>query len=283
MNVQPPPHGSATWRARLYRIIFEADTPAGRRFDVFLIAAIVTSVAVVLLESVASIRARHGSALFALEWFFTVLFTVEYILRLLTVRRPRSYATSFLGVIDFVAVIPTWAALIIPGSQYFVTIRILRLLRIFRVLKLTEYMVEAGVISSALRASRRKIFVFLFAVVTLVVIVAALIYVIEGPEHGYSDIPTAMYWAIVTLTTVGYGDISPGTPVGKLLASLLMITGYSIIAVPTGIVTAEMTVRRGSAEPRDCPACGRSGHDGDARHCKFCGGALESLTPTAAS
>ncbi|HEY0140162.1 MAG TPA: ion transporter [Thermoanaerobaculia bacterium] len=266
---------TSRWRQRLHTVIFEADTLAGRTFDVALIVCIVSSVAVVMLESVASINARWHRELFAIEMLFTVLFTIEYVLRLIAVRRPLAYARSLYGVIDILAVAPAWLALIVPGAQLFVTVRVLRVLRIFRVLKLTEYLNEAGVITNALRASRRKIFVFLSAVLTLVVIVGALMYVIEGPANGFADIPLSMYWAIVTLTTVGYGDISPQTPLGKLLASAVMIMGYAIIAVPTGIVTSELTAARYRGHSRQaCPACGREGHDDDAVHCKYCGAAL---------
>ena len=266
---------TSAWRQRLHTVIFEADTPGGRAFDVALIVSIVASVTLVMLESVAAIRARWGAELFAAEMVFTILFTIEYILRLVAVRRPLVYARSLFGVIDLLAVAPTWLALVIPGAQLFLTVRVLRVLRIFRVLKLTAYLAEAGVITAALRASRRKISVFLFAVVTIVVMIGALIYVVEGPENGYSDIPLSMYWTIVTLTTVGYGDISPQTPLGKFLASLVMITGYAIIAVPTGIVTSEMTAARTRRQSRQaCPSCGREGHDEDAKHCKYCGAAL---------
>jgi voltage-gated potassium channel len=263
------------WRQRLHTVIFEADTPAGRAFDGALIVCILASVTVVILESVASIDARWHRELFATEITFTVLFTIEYILRLVAVRRPLAYARSALGIIDLLAVAPTWLTLFIPGAQFFLTVRVLRLLRIFRILKLSEYLIEAGVITSALRASRRKIFVFLFAVITLVVLIGALMYMIEGPAHGFDDILTSMYWAIVTLTTVGYGDLSPQTALGKLLASVVMVLGYAIIAVPTGIVTSELTAARGRGLSRQsCPACGREGHDDDATHCKYCGSAL---------
>jgi voltage-gated potassium channel len=266
---------TSRWRQRLHTVIFEADTPAGRAFDVTLIVCILASVSVVAMESIASIDARWHDELFAAEIVFTVLFTIEYVLRLLAVRRPLAYARSFLGIIDLLAIAPTWLALFIPGAQFFLTIRVLRLLRIFRILKLTEYLAEAGVISGALRASRRKIFVFLFAVITLVVLIGSLMYIVEGPVHGFTDIPTSMYWAIVTLTTVGYGDLSPKTPLGKLLASMVMIMGYAIIAVPTGIVTAELTASHRSGHSRQsCPACGREGHDDDATHCKYCGSPL---------
>ncbi len=268
-------YDNSGWRQRLHTVIFEADTRAGRAFDVALILCIVASVAVVVFESIGSLGARWRHELFVAEVAFTLLFTVEYILRLVAVRRPLAYARSFLGVIDLLAIAPTWLTLFVPGAQFFLTIRVLRLLRIFRILKLSEYLAEAGVITSALRASRRKIFVFLFAVITLVVLIGALMYMIEGPAHGFHDIPTSMYWAIVTLTTVGYGDLSPQTPMGKLLASVVMVLGYAIIAVPTGIVTSELTAARGRGHSRQsCPSCGREGHDDDATHCKYCGTAL---------
>ena len=266
---------TSPWRQRLHTVIFEADTPAGRAFDVALIVCILASVSVVILETIDSIGRRWQYELLAAEMAFTFLFTIEYVLRLIAVRKPLAYARSSLGVIDLLAIAPTWLALVVPGTQLFLTVRVLRLLRIFRILKLTEYLAEAGVITAALRASRRKISVFLFAVVTLVVLIGALMYMIEGPAHGFDDILVSMYWAIVTLTTVGYGDISPQTPLGKLLASVVMVIGYAIIAVPTGIVTSELTAARGRGGSRQaCPSCGREGHDDDATHCKYCGTAL---------
>lgn len=265
---------SSRWRQRLHTVIFESDTPAGRGFDIALIIAIVASIVVVMIESVAGYRAQWGPQLFAIEITFTILFTIEYVLRLIAVRKPLSYARSFFGVIDLLAIMPTWLAILVPGAQFFLTIRVLRLLRIFRILKLTEYLSEAGVIMSALRASRRKISVFLFTVITLVVIIGALIHMVEGPENGYTDIPISMYWTIVTLTTVGYGDLAPKTALGKLLASAVMVIGYAIIAVPTGIVTSEFTMQRRGHSRQACPSCGREGHDDDATHCKYCGVAL---------
>ena len=265
---------TSPWRQRLHTVIFESDTRAGRAFDVVLIVCIVASVGVVVLESIASVQVRWGRELFVAETFFTGLFTVEYVLRLLAVRRPLEYARSPLGIIDLLAVAPTWLVLVTPGARFFLTVRVLRLLRIFRILKLTEYLAEAGVITGALRASRRKIFVFLFAVLMLVVLIGALMYIVEGPTNGFDDIPTSMYWAIVTLTTVGYGDLSPKTGLGKFLASAVMILGYAIIAVPTGIVTSELTAARRGTSRQACPSCGREGHDEDAKHCKYCGVAL---------
>jgi voltage-gated potassium channel len=265
------PVDKPSWRHRLHTVIFESDTRAGRLFDTVLIVCILASVATVILETVGWIHVRWGAELFAVEMFFTALFTIEYVARLLVVRKPLRYATSPLGLIDLLAVAPTWLALLVPGAAYFLTIRVLRLLRIFRVLKLTEYLAEAGLIVRALRASRRKILVFMFSVVTMVVVIGSLIYVVEGPEHGFTSIPTAMYWAIVTLTTVGYGDLSPQTPFGKFLASIVMIIGYAVIAVPTGIVTAEFAGQARGTSRQACPSCGREGHDDDATHCKYCG------------
>jgi voltage-gated potassium channel len=267
---------TSRWRQRLHTVIFESDTRAGRVFDMALIGCIVASIALVMLESVATIGARWHRELFAAEVLFTVLFTVEYALRLVAVRRPLAYARSALGVVDLLAIAPTWLALVVPGAQFFLTVRVLRLLRIFRILKLREYLSEAAVITTALRASRRKIAVFLYTVMTLVVLIGALMYMVEGPEHGFTDIPVSMYWAIVTLTTVGYGDLSPQTGLGKVLASVVMVLGYAIIAVPTGIVTSELTASRyrGGQSRQACPACGREGHDDDAKHCKHCGSAL---------
>ncbi len=262
------------WRARLHEVIFEADTPAGRAFDVCLLVAILVSVIAVMLESVASIRREYGGVLRAVEWTVTVVFTIEYALRLVAVDRPWRYARSFFGVVDFLAVVPTYLALALPQAQSLMVIRTVRLLRVFRILKLAHFLGEAQQLVLALRASRRKITVFLGGVVTIVVVMGALMYLVEGEEHGFTSIPTSMYWAVVTMTTVGYGDIAPRTTVGQLLASVLMILGYAIIAVPTGIVSVEMA-RTGRAVSRQaCPACGAEGHDVDATHCKYCGAHL---------
>lgn len=267
------PH--AAWQQRLHTIIFEADTPAGRAFDVLLLVSIGLSVLVVFFESVPDIRARYGPLLLRIEWIFTILFTVEYLLRLLSVQQPLRYAVSFFGVVDLLSILPTYLSLLIPGTQYLLVIRILRLLRIFRVLKLVEYLQEANILRRAILASRRKISVFLFTVITLVVIIGALMYVVEGEQHGFTSIPISIYWAVVTLTTVGYGDLSPQTPAGRLLATLVMLIGYGIIAVPTGIVTFELS-RAATLEvsTQACPSCGAEGHDSDAVYCKYCGSQL---------
>jgi voltage-gated potassium channel len=265
----------AALRDRLHEVIFEADTPAGRAFDTALLIAIVASVVVVMLESVASVHAVAGPWLVALEWCFTVLFSVEYILRLLSVSRPLRYARSFYGVVDLLATLPTYLSLLVPGAQGLLVIRILRLLRIFRVFKLVTYLNESRMLMAALRASGRKISIFLFAILTVVVILGAAMYVVEGPEHGYTSIPTSIYWSIVTLTTVGYGDIVPGTVLGKVIATVMMLLGYGIIAVPTGIVTAEMArIGQGNVTTTACRHCGAEGHQHDAVHCRRCGETL---------
>ncbi|MCW5958786.1 MAG: ion transporter [Pyrinomonadaceae bacterium] len=256
------------WQKRLHEIIFEADTPAGKAFDVVLICAIVLSVVVVILDSVGSYQAKFGGFLYAAEWFFTILFTIEYVFRLLSVRRPLRYAGSFFGWIDILSILPTYLSLLFPGVQYLLTVRILRLLRIFRVFKLTEYVSEAHILTTALRASARKIGVFLFAVLSLVTVIGSLIYVIEGEQNGFKDIPTSIYWAIVTLTTVGYGDLAPKTGLGQFFASIVMILGYGIIAVPTGIVTVELS--KSARSTQHCPSCSAEGHDADALFCKYC-------------
>jgi voltage-gated potassium channel len=261
-----------SWRKKSFEIIFEADTPAGKWFDIVLIICILLSVIVVMLDSVGPIGTKYGRGLYALEWFFTILFTAEYIMRLICVGRPIRYAVSFFGIVDLLAILPTYMSLIFFGSRYLAVVRVLRVLRIFRVLKLGHHTKEAAVLRKALYASRRKIIVFLFAVLTLVVIIGSLIYVIEGRKSGFTSIPRSVYWAIVTLTTVGYGDISPQTGPGQLLAAIVMILGYSIIAVPTGIVTVELSqTRKEQLSTQACPGCSAEGHDADAEYCKFCG------------
>ena len=262
-----------SWRDVLFEVIFESDTPAGKWFDIVLIVCILASVAVVMADSVAPIRERHGELLYGLEWFFTILFTVEYALRLICVGRPLRYAVSFFGIVDLLAILPTYLSLVHYGSRYLAVVRVLRVLRVFRVLKLGHHTKEATVLRQALYASRRKILVFLAVVLTLVVVVGSLMYMIEGrTNEGFSSIPRSVYWAIVTLTTVGYGDISPQTGVGQCLASLVMILGYSIIAVPTGIVTVEWSqAQKKPTTGQACPHCSAEGHDKDAKYCKFCG------------
>ncbi len=263
------------WQSKIHEFIFEADTPAGRMFDIVLIIAIMLSVIAVMLDSVKAINIHYGEALYAIEWFFTILFTIEYLLRLMSVGKPLKYATSFFGLIDLFAFLPTYFSLLFPGSQYFLVIRLLRVLRIFRVLKLVRFLKEARFLLQALRASSRKILIFFFTVLTLVVIFGSLMYVIENETDGFTSIPKSIYWAIVTLTTVGYGDISPKTPIGQSLAAIIMILGYSIIAVPTGIVTVEIAQQyKEQVSTQCCPQCSAEGHDHDAKHCKYCGSKL---------
>jgi voltage-gated potassium channel len=273
-------HRLSGWRLRVYIVIFESDTPLGRAFDVGLIAAIVGSVLAVMLESLQSIGSQYGDLLYKAEWFFTILFTIEYVLRLVCVGRPGRYALSFFGLVDLLAVIPTYISLFVPSAQFLLVIRLLRILRVFRVLKLVHYMSEADLLIQALKASRRKITIFVFAVVTLVVILGSLMYLIEGQANGFTSIPKSVYWAIVTLTTVGYGDISPQTSLGQALAAVVMITGYAIIAVPTGIVTSEITrmsALRDVSEQSSCPQCGAFEHADDAAFCRRCGASLRSV------
>jgi len=268
---QPSTKPLTGWRAKGHEIIFEADTPAGKAFDVGLIVAIIVSVIVVLLESVADVRARHGVLLRNAEWAFTILFTLEYVLRLSCITRPAHYAKSFFGLVDLLAVLPTYLSVLLPGAQAMTVIRTLRILRVFRVLKLASYVRESDQLLHALVLSRRKIEVFLFSVASVVVIFGSVMYLIEGPENGFTSIPRGIYWAVVTLTTVGYGDISPQTPLGQAIAACIMILGYGIIAVPTGIVTAELTrAAQGPVTMRACPGCGATGHDPRATFCKFC-------------
>ena len=259
------------WRGRLHEIIYEADTPAGKIFDVALIVFIALSIVVVMLESVASIAESHGMVLRVVEWIVTVLFTVEYILRLLCVRRPFRYAISFFGIVDLLAIVPTYLSIIFPATRFLTVIRALRMLRVFRVLKLARYLRAARMITRALSASRVKISVFLYAVLTVVVIIGSAMYVIEGGENGFTSIPRSVYWAIVTLTTVGYGDISPQTPLGQALAAVVMILGYGMIAVPTGIVSVELAHQQEEIITRACPSCACEVHAPDARFCRRCG------------
>jgi len=273
------PSGHA-WRTICYDVIFRADTRAGKLFDVALIAAILLSVVVVMLHSVKDYDLRYGRQINAGERFFTFLFSIEYVLRLSCVRRPWRYALSFFGIVDLLAILPGYLDLVVPGSQgqYLSVIRVLRVLRIFRVLGLAAYMGEARTLVTALKASRHKIIVFLVAVLTLTVILGSAMFVIESrhPQGRlqFSSIPRSVYWAIVTLTTVGYGDISPHTATGQTVAALIMILGYSIIVIPTGLVSVELTRSRPPLPDRSCPGCGHTAHDADARFCKYCGTGL---------
>lgn len=262
----------------LHEVIFEADTPTGKAFDVALIIAILMSVAIVMVDSVASLHDAHGRWLYMLEWFFTILFTVEYILRLYCVARPLKYALSFYGIVDLLSILPTYLSLLLPGTQYLLVIRTLRTIRIWRVFKLVHFLREMETLFAAMRASFKKITVFMGIVLCLVTVLGSIMYVVEPAESGFTSIPRSVYWAIVTLTTVGYGDISPKTPLGQFIASLAMMLGYAIIAVPTGIVTVELSQlgRRKKPTTQNCRVCNREGHDHDAVFCKYCG---ERLNP----
>ncbi|WP_297086840.1 ion transporter [uncultured Draconibacterium sp.] len=261
----------STAKQKIYEIIFEADTPSGKFFDVSLLVVIILSVALVMLESVPGIRQNHQELLHGMEWGITIIFTIEYLLRIAIVDKPFRYIFSFYGIIDLLSVLPTYIGLVVVGSHSLVVIRILRLLRIFRILKLTRYTLAGRSLARAIWASRAKISVFIYFVIILVIIVGTIMYLVEGPEHGFSSIPRGIYWAIVTLTTVGYGDISPETPMGQFLASIVMIMGYAIIAVPTGIVTAEIINPTIEKNTQVCPQCLHHSHDDDAAFCKKCG------------
>lgn len=261
-------------KQKLYEIIFEADTPAGKIFDLVLLFVILISVVLVMLESISSVNIKYHHILIVLEWIITVIFSLEYLLRILIVKKPFQYIFSFYGIIDFLSVIPTYLSLIIVGSQSLIVIRILRLLRVFRILKLTRYTSAGRFLAKSMWASREKISIFIFFVLTIVVIMGTVMYLVEGEKNGFTSIPTSIYWAIVTLTTVGYGDISPQTPVGQFIASFVMIMGYAIIAVPTGIVTAEMIKSTVNTNTQVCPKCLFDKHDDDAKYCKMCGNQL---------
>jgi voltage-gated potassium channel len=263
---------AAGWRRTLYTVIFESDTRAGLLFDQALLVAILTSVVVVMLDSVGSISSRYHSVLAGVEWLFTIAFTIEYVARLLCVERPARYARSFFGIVDLVAVLPTYLAVFVPELHALIDVRLLRMLRIFRILKLASYFSEYQLLAAALRHSARKIAVFLSAVAMIVVTLGTVMYVVEGPQNGFTNIPISIYWAITTMTTVGFGDIVPGTAFGRFVASLMMLMGWGVLAVPTGIVTAEMTTQRlRGVTPRICAACGDDDHTSDARYCRVCG------------
>jgi len=263
------------WRERLYIIIFFTDTRAGKRFDTWLLVIIFASLVVVMLDSISSFNERHALLLSNLEWGFTTIFAVEYALRIYTHPQPRKYIFSFYGAVDLLSVLPAFAALLLPDAQYLLVVRVIRMLRIFRVLKLTPYLSQANYLLVALQGSRQKIIVFLLSVTTLVIIYGTLMYVVEGPENGFSSIPMSIYWAVVTLTTVGFGDIFPHTSLGKALATLVMITGYSIIAVPTGIFTAELAnAMRQDSLQHNCPTCDKLTHEANAAFCSRCGSPL---------
>jgi len=263
-------------RHRIHEIIFEADTPGGKAFDIVLILLILISVLAVMLESIEPLSSGRREILWSIEWGCTILFSIEYILRLLTVKRPLKYALSFFGIIDLISILPTYFWLLYPDSHYFIVVRILRLMRIFRVLKLAKYLDEFTGLSLAVRQSGRKIFVFFFFILNITIVFGSIMYVVEGSEHGFSSIPQSIYWAIVTLSTVGYGDISPQTVLGKIIASCIMLLGYSVIAVPTGIVMASFREEAAAGvSSQSCPHCMSEGHRPGARFCYRCGKLLD--------
>jgi voltage-gated potassium channel len=276
---QPDPPQRAAWRDRWYEIIFKHDTFEGRLFDVVLLVSILCSTLVVLLESVPQIREAHGTSLAVAEWCFTGLFTIEYVARLLTAKNVARYSRSFFGLVDLASIAPNYLSVIFGGAHLFSVIRLLRLLRIFRIFDLTDYLGEAAVMRIALTESFRKIVVFLVVVFTIVVIAGALMYQIEGEAHGFRSIPAGMYWAVVTVTTVGYGDIAPQTVPGRIVASLLMIVGYGIIAVPTGIVSFGLAQASSGTTGRVCSECNLRSHAPDANYCKRCGTHLHAAPP----
>ncbi len=269
---------AVSWREKCWRIVFRHDTVAGKAFDISLIGAIALSVLVAMLDSVATIHAAYGETLYVLEWAFTFLFTLEYLFRLTIVKAPVRYATSFYGVIDILAFLPSYIGLFVPGAQFMIVLRVLRVLRIFKILHMDRYVEESSILVAALTRSGRKILVFLLTITTVVTVFGALMYLVEGPESGFTSIPMSMYWAVVTVGTVGYGDISPVTSLGRFITSALILIGYGIIAVPTGIYAAELfSATRAGRDARICPACGTPGHDADARFCRRCGQALPGL------
>ncbi len=273
------PAGDRGLRHRLYRLLFHHEARDERNFDIALIVVILISVVIVMLDSEATVKRRWHEQLYVAEWIVTVLFTLEYAVRLWVVERPRRYATSFLGIVDLLAILPTFLSLLFPASASLAVVRILRMLRIFRVLKLVKYSDEAGLLGEALMRSRRKILIFVTALLTIAVIFGSLMYVVEGSENGFDSIPTGMYWAVVTMATVGYGDISPATTIGRFLTTALIIIGYSMIVVPTGIYTAELarTMRPKRNNVR-CRECGLVDHEADAWHCRKCGRPLPEIT-----
>lgn len=266
---------SETLKEKIFKVIFGTDTPAGKTFDLVLIAAILISVFAVILDSIEVMQINYAHELFLIEWFFTLLFTVEYVVRIYCSPNPRAYIRSFYGIVDLAAILPTYISLLVPSASLLLVVRLLRVLRIFRVLKLLQYMGEANVLMRSLLLARRKIFIFLFSVMILVTIFGSLMYIIEGPIFGFTSIPKSIYWAIVTVTTVGYGDITPQTVLGQAIAALTMLTGYAIIAVPTGIISAELfsEMQKERVFVR-CTNCERSEHERDAHFCRHCGSEL---------
>ncbi|HBH05406.1 MAG TPA: ion transporter [Flavobacteriales bacterium] len=258
-------------KKRIHNVIFYTDTAAGKLFDIVLLATILLSIVIVALESVTELKKDHESLFLGLEWFFTILFTMEYLMRIYVTEKPRKYIFSFLGIIDLLSILPTYLSILIHGSHYLMIIRTVRLFRVFRILKLTRYVSGISELREALKASSAKITVFLLFIFITVVLMGTILYLIEGPENGFSSIPLSVYWAIVTITTVGYGDISPHTPVGQIIAALMMIVGYGVIAVPTGIISSEMTKQKSNLNREKCPECGQGIDGKKGRFCSNCG------------
>ena len=268
--------GSKSWRDKLHQVIYESNTPAGKMFDITLLLLIIASIVVVILDSVDSYNSEYALLFDILEWTFTILFTLEYILRLICIKRPLMYMSSFLGIIDLLAIIPSYLTIFFPAANSLLVLRALRLLRIFRIFKLAHFLTEMQFLKAALKSSLKKISIFMLVVLSIVIILGSVMYLVEGRQNGFDSIPDSIYWAIVTITTVGYGDIAPVTAWGKFIASIMMFIGYGIIAVPTGIITTEMAIAASNKKQshETCPGCGREGHDGDARFCKWCGTGL---------
>lgn len=262
----------ATVRHKIYKIIFETDTPSGQRFDIILIYAILLSVIAVMLDSIEQVHNQFGYWLFRIEWIFTLLFSIEYLLRIYSSPKPFQYIFSFYGIVDLISIIPSYLALVIPEASYWLVVRLLRVLRIFRVLKMARHLSEGHLLLRSIYQSRRKVVVFFTAVLILSIIFGSLMFLVEGPERGFTSVPKSIYWTIVTITTVGYGDITPQTVFGQIIATMVMLTGYSIIAIPTGILTAEISSEmRKERNTRRCSNCNRSGHHNDATYCYHCG------------
>jgi len=265
-----------SWRGKLHETIYESNTTAGKTFDIVLLVCIIGSIITVTLDSVEVYHNKFGEIFYILEWVFTSLFTIEYILRLISIKRPLKYVFSFLGLIDLLAIIPSYLSIFLAGAQSLLVLRALRLLRVFRIFKLTHFLTEMEFLKAAVFTSLKKISIFMLVVFTMVIILGSIMYLVENGENGFNSIPDSIYWGIVTITTVGYGDISPVTPWGKFIASIMMFIGYGIIAVPTGIITTDlaMAARNKKQGNESCPNCGKEGHDRDAKFCKYCGSAL---------
>lgn len=262
-----------SWQTKLHETIYESKTVAGKTFDITLLILIIGSIMVVMIDSIETYHNRYGRFFYYLEWIFTALFTVEYILRLICIKKPLRYVISFLGVIDLLAIIPSYLSILFAGAQSLLVLRALRLIRIFRIFKLTHFLTEIEFLRSSILSSLKKISIFMLVVFSITIVIGSVMYLVEGGQNGFNSIPESIYWAIVTITTVGYGDISPVTPLGKFIASIMMFIGYGIIAVPTGIITTDiaMAVRSKKIGHETCPGCGKEGHDADAAFCKYCG------------